>query len=99
MDAVAPHVAVAEDSAVTSLDLAYMSLHLVTTLSNSLMSYSVEYMARGILDLIMLTTVASLYSSCLAVSWTFLRNTSMSSVFGSKEKEFHLVWRFLMDLP
>ena len=92
VDAVAPPVAVAEASVVASLDLACMSLHLVTTLSNSLMSYRVEYMASGILDFIILTTVASLYSSCLAVSWTFLRNTSMSSVFGSKEKEFHLVW-------
>ena len=36
-------------------------------------------MASGIFDFIILTTVASLYSSCLAVSWTFLRNTSMSN--------------------
>ena len=38
------------------------------------------------LTLSYVTTVASLYSSCLAVSWTFLKNTSMSSVLGSKVK-------------
>ena len=62
--AAAPPVAV-EASAVMSLGLAYMSLHLVTTLSKSWMSYREEYMASGIFDFIILTTVASLYSSWL----------------------------------